>query len=206
MCVFLPLFGNISIRRWDANARRKEGGEDLISMFTKGGSVEFRHKRTRDENEGETWTLDNVWSSRVCTWSRTWTVRTLWIQSKSTQFQRVCVCVSPKNGKKKKKETVPFRIVIFDGVNSFLPSLFLWFLFFFSIPSLRVIFSSFFPIKQTSLKFYSYSSWKIFKSWKVFWNRVCDFLDIASLKFLKLLRLKCNFERVCKSIYTRNVY
>lgn len=60
MCVFLPLFGNISIRRWDANARRKEGGEDLISMFTKGGSVEFRHKRTRDENEGETWTLDNV--------------------------------------------------------------------------------------------------------------------------------------------------
>lgn len=134
--------------------------------------------------------------TRVCTWtwSRTW-VRTLWIQSKSTQFQHVCVCVSPKNEKKKKKETVPFRIVIFDGVSSFLPSLFLlflWYFFFFSIPSLRVIFSSFFPIKQTSLKLYSYSSWKIFKSWKVL-ESCLRFLDIAPLKFWN--SWSCNFER-----------
>lgn len=47
---------------------------DLISMFTKGGSVEFRH-RTRDENEVGGGDVDNMWSSqRVCTWtwSRTW--------------------------------------------------------------------------------------------------------------------------------------
>lgn len=68
MRVLIPIFGNIWIRRWDANAIRfvRQGEKkaarsqrDLISMFTKGGSVEFRH-RTRDENEGETWTLDNT--------------------------------------------------------------------------------------------------------------------------------------------------
>lgn len=124
--------------------------------------------------------------TRVCTWtwSRTW-VRTLWIQSKSTQFQRVCVCVSPKNEKKKKKETVPFRIVIFDGVSSFLPSLFLlflWYFFFFPFHLYELFFHPFFQSSKPLWNFIRIRRGKYLNRER-FWNRVCDFWILLRWNF-----------------------
>lgn len=108
-----------------------------------------------------------------------WTewVRTLWIQSKSTQFQRVCMCVYVCSFKKKN---------LFESciLTPFFPPNFFYFFDFFHSISTNYFFihESFFPIEEISLKFHRNHHGKIFKSRIVLELRL-RFFDIVSLKF-----------------------